>query len=99
MFDVTKDYSNPANEPVRFIAEGRDPSATIDAGLIGTPRLQQRRRQRDHGHPCVQRLIGKNGVLGAKHPHLWKGDGPDRWRAFYTQQHGDNATWELLRSK
>ena len=31
VFDVNADYSNPANKPVRWLAEGRDPSATIDA--------------------------------------------------------------------
>ena len=35
MFDVTADYSKPENAPVRFIAEGRDASATIDSALLG----------------------------------------------------------------
>ena len=44
-------------QPVRVIAEGRDPSATIDSATrrhLGQ-RLQQRGRQRDHRHPRVQR--------------------------------------------
>ena len=44
-------------QPVRVIAEGRDPSATIDSAIgahLGQ-RLQQRGRQRDHRHPRVQR--------------------------------------------
>ena len=50
------DYSGGA-QPVKVIAEGRDPSATIDSAIGGDlgQRLQQRGRQRDHGHPRVQR--------------------------------------------
>jgi len=33
-----------------------------------------------------------NGILGTKAPKL----GHDGWRAFHTQQHGDNPTIELL---
>ena len=33
----------------------------------------------------------KNGILGAKNPDAFKGG----WRVFYTQQHGDNTTWEI----
>src|SRR5439155_16407500 len=40
VFDVTLDYSKASNQPVRFLAEGRDPSATIDSGLSGTPGFQ-----------------------------------------------------------
>ena len=35
-----------------------------------------------------------NKVLGTDEPHLFQPDG--HWRAFWTQQHGDNNTWELL---
>ena len=44
-------------QPVKVIAEGRDPSATIDSAIGGDlgQRLQQRGRQRAHGHPRVQR--------------------------------------------
>src|SRR5215471_2345309 len=31
LFDVRADYSNPANKPMRILAQGRDASATIDA--------------------------------------------------------------------
>src|SRR2546428_11146448 len=30
-FDVTVDYSNRDNQPIRWLAEGRDPSATLDS--------------------------------------------------------------------
>ena len=35
---------------------------------------------------------GAHGILGAKAPKLWKHD----WRFFYTQQHGDNWTYEVI---
>jgi len=31
VFDVTRDYSRPGVSPVRWIAEGRDASATLDS--------------------------------------------------------------------
>jgi hypothetical protein len=33
-----------------------------------------------------------DGILGAKAPNL----GDNKWRWFYTQQHGDNVTYEVL---
>jgi len=33
------------------------------------------------------------GILGAKTPTLTDGS----WRTFWTQQHGDNVTWEVTR--
>ncbi len=33
------------------------------------------------------------GILGAKVPDMFH----DGWRLFWTQQHGDNATWEVVR--
>ncbi len=36
-----------------------------------------------------------NGVLGAKVLRF----GHDGWRMFWTQQHGDNVTWEVTRAK
>jgi len=35
-----------------------------------------------------------NGLLGAKEPRPFK----DGWRVFYTGQHGDNITWEIVRA-
>jgi hypothetical protein len=32
------------------------------------------------------------GILGARIPHLFKAG----WRWFYTQQHGDNSTYEVV---
>ena len=52
LFDLDADYAH-GQAPVRFLAEGRDASATIDAGVrLG---VRQRRRQRDHRHPRLRR--------------------------------------------
>jgi hypothetical protein len=89
-FDVNADYSNTQNQPVRWIAEGRDPSATIDSAIGGFGKNEGDNELTgllvSNGDP------GTDGILGAKNPNV--GDG--KWRWFYTQQHGDNTTWEVL---
>jgi hypothetical protein len=40
---------------------------------------------------------GPNGILGAAVPNLRAGSGT--WRWFWTQQHGDNLTWEVTLAK
>jgi hypothetical protein len=89
-FDVNADYSNPQNQPVRWIAEGRDPSATVDSATGGFGKNEGDNELTgllvSNGDP------GTDGILGAKNPNV--GDG--KWRWFYTQQHGDNTTWEVL---
>jgi hypothetical protein len=37
---------------------------------------------------------GPEGLLGAQIPNLWNSSG--KWRWFYTQQHGDNFTWQVV---
>src|SRR5262249_40008414 len=88
MFDVTADYTH-GQQPTRFIAEGRDASATIDSGLSGTGNEGDNEITGIHvsdGDP------GMHGILGAKIPNAFH----DGWRAFWTQQHGDNPTYELI---
>jgi hypothetical protein len=89
-FNTTLDYSDPANQPVRWLAEGRDPSATIDSANNGFGK-----NDGDNEITGVHVSDGDpapNELLGAKVPNL---DDP-RWRWFYTQQHGDNPTYEVL---
>jgi hypothetical protein len=38
-----------------------------------------------------EREWSEHGILGARLPNLWR----ERWRWFYTQQHGDNPTYEV----
>jgi hypothetical protein len=89
MFDVRKDYSNAANQPVRIMAQGRDPSATIDSALVGSGNEGDNEIT---GFHVSDGDAGVSGLLGAKRPRPFK----DGWRVFYTQQHGDNATYEIL---
>ncbi|WP_024286648.1 alkaline phosphatase PhoX [Cellulomonas sp. KRMCY2] len=77
-----------APEVTRWLAEGRDASALYDATT--SPGYNDGDNEitgitASDGDPTVQ------GLLGAKVPNLTD----DAWRVFWTQQHGDNVTWEL----
>jgi hypothetical protein len=90
VWDVTKDYSTGA-QPVRWIGEGRDPSATLNSALGGFGKNDGDNEitgaHVSNGDPSTE------GILGAKIPNVF-GDG-NGWRWFWTQQHGDNFTWEV----
>jgi Alkaline phosphatase PhoX len=95
--DLTADYSTGGIEPLRFLAEGRDPSATIDSGLGG---LKDTGFQNDGDNEITGIHISDGdasleGLLGAKVPIPFE----NGWRMFYTQQHGENTTWEVLRKR
>jgi hypothetical protein len=94
MFDVDKDYSDPGNQPVRIIAQGRDPSATIDSGLLGTSGFQNEGDNEITGIHVSDGDASAQGILGAKRPHPFE----EGWRIFYTGQHGDNNTVEVVRA-
>jgi hypothetical protein len=83
LVDVTENQSTP----VRFLAEGRDPSATFDAehstGNDGDNEITG--MHVSDGDPSVKNL------LGADVPKLFR----KGWRMFWTQQHGDNTTYEV----
>jgi hypothetical protein len=89
VLDARVDYAKPADQPVRWIAEGRDASATLDSANAGFGSNEGDNELTgvhvSDGDP------GPGGLLGAAVPKL--GDG--RWRWFYTQQHGDNRTYEV----
>jgi len=94
VLDTEHDYSDGA-APVRWLGEGRDPSATIDVGLAGTPAFQNEGDNEitgihvSNGDPTVRGLIG-TATPRPFHPG---------WRIFWTQQHGDNVTWEVTARK
>jgi secreted PhoX family phosphatase len=99
LFDVRTNYSGGA-QPIRIEAEGRDVSATLDSLFSASGSLFTGAFNNDgdneitgwhlsDGDPTV------NGLLGAKIPKPFKSG----WRLFYTQQHGDNFTWEILRKQ
>ena len=89
VWDVNQDYANAAVQPVRWLGEGRDPSATLDSANAGFGKNEGDNEITgalvSNGDP------GPAGVLGAATPNLSDGE----WRWFYTQQHGDNITWEV----
>jgi hypothetical protein len=71
---------------VRWLAEGRDASATYDA--LTSPGYNDGDNEIagihvSDGDPSVA------GILGAKLPKPFRAG----WRVFWTQQHGDNITW------
>jgi hypothetical protein len=92
LFDLDLNYGNPAHQPIRILAEGRDASATLDTTFAGLPGYQNEGDNEitgwhvSDGDPTIRGLIGTNPPTPFK----------DGWRVFYTQQHGDNFTWEIL---
>ena len=88
--DANADYSKPGTTPIRFLAEGRDFAATLDSAFGGFGK-----NEGDNEITGIQVSdgdAGPGGILGAKTPRF--GDDP-KWRMFYTQQHGENRTWEV----
>jgi len=93
LFDVRADFGDPSTPPpIRILAQGRDPSATIDSGLAGSSGFQNDGDNEITGLHISDGDASVFGILGAKMPEPFV----DGWRVFYTQQHGDNVTWEIL---
>ncbi len=91
LFDLNKNYANPANQPVRVLAEGRDSAATLDSQFSGAPGFQNEGDNEITGWHESDGDASVHGLLGAKSPTPFR----NGWRLFYTQQHGDNNTWEI----
>lgn len=92
MFDVNHNYADGA-QPDRILALGRDPSATLDS-FLGSANSGFN-NDGDNEITGIHVSDGDptaHGLLGAKRPHALR----DGWRVFYTQQHGDNQTFEIL---
>jgi secreted PhoX family phosphatase len=88
VFNLQTDYSLAAQQPLRFLAEGRDASATLDADTLGLGGGDNEITgiHVSNGDPTIA------GLLGSQIPTpFYKG-----WRIFWTQQHGDNTTWEIV---
>jgi hypothetical protein len=88
--DLSENVSG-APSVTRWLAEGRDASATYDA--ISSPGYNDGDNEItgihvSNGDPT------EAGILGAQIPNAFH----DGWRVFWTQQHGDNATWEVTRN-
>src|SRR5262245_33128341 len=97
LFDVRVDYSNANNQPFRLLALGRDTSATNDSAISALDAIADNGFQNEGDNEITGIHIsdgdpGTHGILGAQEPHPFHAG----WRVFYTQQHGDNFTWEIL---
>ncbi len=82
------DHGKKAPRAVRWLAEGRDASATYDATSGPSYNDGDNEITGIHvsdGDPTAA------GILGAKLPD----PSAAAWRTFWTQQHGDNTTWEV----
>jgi hypothetical protein len=91
LFDVRADDARGI-QPVRFLAEGRDASATLDNMLLEVGNGFQ--NEGDNEITGIHRSDGDpgtGGILGVKAPTPGRGG----WRLFWTQQHGDNTIWEI----
>jgi hypothetical protein len=77
-----------APKAVRWLAEGRDASATFDAA--GGPSYNDGDNEITGIHVSDGDATAA-GLLGAKVPN----PAAPGWRTFWTQQHGDNTTWEV----
>jgi hypothetical protein len=91
-FDVRTDYSKKGAAPVRLIAEGRDPSATLDSAFGAFSGFQNEGDNEITGFHVSNGDPSENGILGAQAPTAFS----HGWRVFYTQQHGENYLWEIL---
>jgi len=94
LFDVRADYSR-GRTPTRFIAEGRDEAATLDAMLLAAGNGFA--NDDDNEITGIHMSDGDPtpaGILGAKVPQSFR----NGWRLFWTQQHGQNVTWEIVES-
>lgn len=91
LFDLRADFAHGA-QPVRFLAEGRDPSATVDSAFLGSPGFQNDGDNELTGIHMSNGDPSSRGILGAQRPRPFD----DGWRLFYTAQHGDNVTWEIM---
>jgi len=90
VLDTKTDYSQPGTRPLRWLAEGRDASATIDSANDGFG-VNEGDNEITGAH-VSDGDSGSSGILGARTPTLFRGG----WRWFYTQQHGDNYTYEVF---
>jgi hypothetical protein len=81
---------------VRILAQGRDSSATVDAAILS---ISGNGFQNDGDNELTGIHVSDgdpttSGILGSKEPDPFQKNGV--WRIFYTQQHGDNVTWEVI---
>ena len=97
VFDVGHNYAD-GSQPLRFLAQGRDPSATIDSAIHDITPPVPFKNDGDNeitGIHTSDGNPGPEGLLGAQVPAR-PFDPSSPWRTFYTGQHGDNVTWRIV---
>jgi hypothetical protein len=92
VFDVNTNYADSGKKPIRWLAQGRDGLATIDAANGGFGKNDG--DNEITGAHVSDGDPGIGGILGAKVPQLFSSG----WRWFYTQQHGENILFEVIRA-
>jgi hypothetical protein len=92
LLDMRANYAYSSSQPLRMLAQGRDASATLDSQFSGMSGFQNDGDNEITGIHASDGDPSAFGLLGVKIPTLFRND----WRLFYTQQHGDNVTWEIL---
>lgn len=93
LVDLRLDYGAAgAPAPKRILAVGRDLSASADASYYGRIGFQNDGDNEITGIHVSNGDPTPGGLLGAKTPTPFR----DGWRVFYTQQHGDNLTYEIM---
>lgn len=65
-----------------------------NSALLGSPGFQNDGDNETIGIHVSDGDARIAGILGAKIPRPFRDD----WRVFYTQQHGDNVTYEIIRA-
>lgn len=95
LFDTRTNYAQAGSAPLRILAQGRDGAATLDSaiGAVSGNGFQNDGDNEITGFHVSDGDPTPRGLLGAKTPRPFR----DGWRVFYTQQHGDNRTWEVIR--
>ena len=89
--------------PVRVLAEGRDPSATTDSAIGALPSASASRgASRTTATTRSRASTSRTAIRRSRPASSASGLAPPvprrRWRVFWTQQHGDNNTFELILS-
>ena len=95
LLDANADYSTGL-QPTRFLAEGRDASATDDADNGGYPASPGGKNDRTTRSRAFTSPTGTRTRTASSAPRI-PTPSRDDWRVFYTQQHGDNSTYEVIR--
>ncbi len=96
--DVTADYAKSSTpDPVRFLSQGRDDMATIDAALGAKASENGFQNDGDNEITGIHVSNGDTsveGLIGTAVPTPFE----NGWRVFYTRQHGRNITFEIVQA-